>query len=414
MYEEAMKASPERDVAIRVLKIWDSDYPWDVRVEKVGTALRSVGFDVHLVARNSKKQKTEEDVGPFHVHRLARLPVANKISGFPAFFNPRWIVRIAGLVNRLRPNILLVRDLPLAPTAILVGSRFGIPVVLDNAENYPAMMRDLLRAPHALPHNVVVRNPAIAARVERWVLNRVAHVWVVVEEALERLRSLGVPAERITVVSNTPSLRARDELLEAQTVDRADVQRLVYLGLLERPRGLETAIRAIGRARDLGAQWQLTIIGEGRDSDSLRKLVRRLGVEERVDFLGWMENRAALSYLLHCDAGLIPHHAVETWNTTVPNKLFDYMICGLPVVSSDTRPLKRILRETGAGVTFRDRDPVDLVRVLSDLDPGRRRNLGLAGRKAIVERYNWERDGAVAVRTIDNLVSPKATRGLSM
>ena len=50
------------------------------------------------------------------------------------------------------------------------------------------------------------------------------------------------------------------------------------------------------------------------------------------------------------DVGLVPHHADEAWNTTIPNKLFDYMAAGLPVISSDARPCARILRSTGAGL----------------------------------------------------------------
>ena len=93
------------------------------------------------------------------------------------------------------------------------------------------------------------------------------------------------------------------------------------------------------------------------------------------------------------DVGVIPHHATEHWNTTLPNKLFDYMAAGIPVLSSDTIPVKRTVNGTGCGLIYRDRDHDDFARQAMQLaKPAVRHRLGSAGRTAIVERYNWELD----------------------
>src|SRR6185436_10159537 len=113
-------------------------------------------------------------------------PLAGRLNGlatFPAFLNPVWIRRIAGVVRTQRLEALVVRDLPLALAAVAVGRRHGVPVILDLAENYPAMLRDVNQFERFRLQNVLVRNPLLARLVE-WVAVRVAdHVVVVIEEA---------------------------------------------------------------------------------------------------------------------------------------------------------------------------------------------------------------------------------------
>src|SRR5690606_4428317 len=113
------------------------------------------------------------------------------------------IRQIESVGRRVGADVLIVRDLPLCPTAIGVGRRLGVPVVLDMAENYPAMMRDIWTAGRHKPWDVAVRNPRLVSLIEQWCLPRLDRILVVVEESGDRLESLGVPSDRIVVVSNT-------------------------------------------------------------------------------------------------------------------------------------------------------------------------------------------------------------------
>jgi glycosyltransferase involved in cell wall biosynthesis len=98
----------------------------------------------------------------------------------------------------------------------------------------------------------------------------------------------------------------------------------------------------------------------------------------------------------------MPHQKCESWDTTIPNKLFDYMAAGLPVVSSNADPCERILAQTGAGVVFRSNDADDLAAALSRMfDPTTRASLGAAGQRAIREQYNWERDASTFLDVVE-------------
>ena len=396
---EALRPTPAVSRrSLSVCKVWDSEYPWDVRVEKIARALTGAGHAVHLVARNRRHEPVTERRVEATVHRLAPWRWApawlNAASMFPAFFNPRWLRAITRTARDARADVILCRDLPLAVPAILAGRDLGLPVVLDLAENYPAMLRSRWEAGRMRPLDAVVRNPALARLVERWVLPRVDRVLVVVEEAGARLVAAGLPPERVTVVSNTPPLE-RLVACPPPAARPADAPlHLVYLGLMEESRGVRVLLDAAALLARDAMPFRLTLYGDGRELPDFRAYARKLGLRtSQADFRGHVPNAEALAALPRADVGVIPHFADESWHTTVPNKLFDYMAAGLAVVTSDARPAARIVHEAGAGLVYRHPDAADLARAIAALaDGGRRLAFARQGRSAVRETYHWERD----------------------
>ena len=57
--------------------------------------------------------------------------------------NPRWLDLMVRTGRKVNADVVIVRDLPLAPTAVRAGRKLGVPVIMDMAENYPAMIRDV-------------------------------------------------------------------------------------------------------------------------------------------------------------------------------------------------------------------------------------------------------------------------------
>src|SRR6267142_2015112 len=99
---------------------------------------------------------------------------------------------------------------------------------------------------------------------------------------------------------------------------------------------------------------------------------------------GWVDHREALAWVSRCDVGLVPHHATESWQTTIPNKLFDYMSLGKPVIVSNARPTARIVTEERCGIVFKDRDANALAEAIVALgDPSVREKCASRGREAV-------------------------------
>jgi len=262
--------------------------------------------------------------------------------------------------------------------------------------------------------NVLVRSPSLARLVERWVLPRVDGVLVVVEESRARLIADGVAPERVSVVSNTPPLaRLRESGEGAHDRKAASAPlRIVYLGLMEGVRGVPVLLDAAALLARQNIPFGLTLYGDGKDLPRFRAHARSLGLTaSQADFQGRVPNAAALAALRTMDVGVIPHVADESWNTTVPNKLFDYMAAGLAVVTSDARPAARIVRETGAGLVYQHSDAAGLARALAALaDSDMRRACAQRGQSAVRDTYHWEQDGKRLLDMLHRAVTGAVTQ----
>jgi len=405
---------------LRIVYVWDADYPWDVRVEKICRSLTDAGHEVHILARNRAWKPVQERLAEGTVRRMPPWRwlgrSADALLGFPAFFSPRWLYHLYRTVRRVRANLIIVRDMPLCATAIWVGSWTGTPVVLDMAENYPAMMRKNFEAKRHRAIDYLVRNPAAVAAVERYCLPRLRHTLVVVEESGDRVRGLGVPQQRVSIVSNTPPAERARHPVSRQRSRTDERLHLVYIGLLEVPRGLTELIDAVAILREQGPRAKAIVIGKGRDADLFTARAAQLGLgHDDIEFLGYVPSHAdAMQIVADSDIGVLPHRASEAWNTTIPNKIFDYMAVGLPIISSDAAPFARITSETGAGEVFRSRDAGDLAAAVRRLaSPERRAACGAAGRQAVLTRYHWEWDAATLLEVVQRVARHDRTTHLT-
>ncbi len=281
---------------------------------------------------------------------------------------------------------------------IRAARRSGIPLVADLHENWPAALRNYGYA-RRFPGRVLI-SPDRWARHERAILPRADRVVVVIEEARERVLGLGIDPQRVVVVRNTVEV---DEFqgfgIEEETLNRfRDRFVLSYLGGFERHRGIETAIEAMPQILRSIPSALLLLIGRGSTEAALRALAARLDVADRVIFEGFRPFRTFPSYIAASQACLIPHLKNDHTDTTIPHKLFHYMLLGRPVVTSDCRPLRRIVEASGCGIVYASGDPAALAGAVSRLtDTALRDAMGEAGRRAVVDTYNWERDARTLI-----------------
>ncbi|MGQ9542460.1 MAG: glycosyltransferase family 4 protein [Armatimonadota bacterium] len=391
-------------------------YP-DIRVVKMTDTLAQAGYEVIVLARNIKgatepgashpyahvvDEKLQEWRGRLQPRRLLddtperwRAPLT-----LPYYVNPIWRRAIRDLVVKEDCRLLIVRDMPLVLAATAVGKRYGVPVIFDMAENYPAVMAVWRRwegRKRALV-NLFARNIALARIVERASTRAADSVLVVVPEHVERVSRLRGTASGIFVVENTPVLEELDDLYcRYQRMPEwqpfVGTLEVVYGGNVHFYRGVDTLIDAatVLKARQ-EADVRFTVVGTGKVAERLKELARQAGVEDMVRFMGWQADLMAFVYRAH--AGYDGSHASEHTHNTMPNKVYDYMAFRKPVVVSDCRPMKRLAEETGCGLVFRSQDAEDLAeKVLMLRNPTLRAEMGARGRKAVEDRYNWSVDG---------------------
>jgi glycosyltransferase involved in cell wall biosynthesis len=391
---------------MRIGILWHVVYPWDIRMEKIIKVLTDNGHEVHLVCKGKDGLAPFEDNGALKIYRIHAGAVLGsralgRVLGAPLPINPYWYTKALRVFREARVDRLVVRDLPLGLLAGMLGRRLGVPVFFDMAENFPAA---LVAYNNAFYKPFLFGNGWLPKQYEKISLRYMTQVFVVADEQIERLTRIGVDRARISVVMNTPDVeyyldRAQESGARGDSADAT----LLYIGKVDAHRGIAVLVRAMPHIIKRYPAVKLSIVGDGTEKRALERLAAELGVADRIVFHGWARFDRVPGFIADSTICLIPHLKSEHTETTVPNKIFDYMVFGKPVVASDCAPLARIIRDARCGQVFRSGDTKDLAdKVVSLLTAPDREAIGANGRVAVMARYHWRRDAALLLERLSS------------
>jgi len=213
----------------------------------------------------------------------------------------------------------------------------------------------------------------------------------IIEEAQQRILRLGIAKEKICIVSNTINY----DNLTINTVKKdSDRFILFYGGAINIHRGLQIVIRAIKITAAKNQGIRLWIVGDGSYRKSLEELSISLGIGNNVKFFGHKPFKEMLEIMAESDAAIIPHIRTDNNDASSPNKLYQYMYLNKPIISSDCTSLKRIITETGTGFIYNNESAEELASLIEKLNGNRGMltEINDNGRKAVMEKYNWNID----------------------
>jgi len=387
----------------RVLMVLQSEFPPDVRIEKEASALLEHGYEVHLLCnRYSDIRDSTEVYNNINVHRLpviSKNTKVNKLINIPFPGNVRWYKFIRKYVDQIKPDVIHVHDLPLMVTAIRIGRKYNIPVLYDRHEDYPEALR-MWKQRGVIAKTI--KHPSLIQKIENYSIRNADQIIVVIDEAKAKLESMGVPQEKVSVVSNTVD---ESDYIELQQQQDEGAITIVYTGTFSPSRGLETAVEGMTILKDLLPNSRMILVGDGADKSvkrNLEKYVRDNNLTDYVHFTGWATNETMWKYIRSATICIVPQPSHPFTDNTIPHKLFDYMLYGKPVVVSDAKPLKRIVQESNCGMVFTSRSAEDFARAVTECYK-ERENLGKNGREAVKKRYNWSYDAKNLLEVYNNI-----------
>jgi glycosyltransferase involved in cell wall biosynthesis len=209
-----------------------------------------------------------------------------------------------------------------------------------------------------------------------------------------------------TVVLNVP------EILQAPEPDldfRARALRgrrylLMYQGILLPNRGLLEMVDAM---RSL-SECRFAIVGFGPLRPEIEEKIERTGLADSVEVFDAVPFARLMRYTAAADVGMVPIvGACLSYRLAAPNKLFECMMAGVPVVASDLPDMARVVRTERVGTLIADpTDPasiVSAVRALID-GPESLAEIGRRARGAALARYNWEIERPKLLAVYEELV----------
>ena len=388
----------------------------DTRVEKEAAALTDAGHQVRIIASRHPDLPAFERRGAVEIVRVEEDPLPARIvralvarrtrgaAGAPGTVITREAVSSGGVRARLLREALRVHlrltlrrysrnalkaarladlwiahDLETLPTALRAREKLGGRVLYDSHEFFtdsPLTRGDEKRW----------------ERVERRCIGR-ADAVMTVSGGIARLLAerYGIPEPE--VLMNVPyapdAARGEPVDLRGELGLPAASRIVLYLGGIQQLRGLDVMIRAIAERDDLA----LVMMGPGSDAykRELEAQAAAAGVADRIRFLPPVPPADIRRHALGADVGVVMHQGDRylSYRYALPNKLFDYLHAGLPVVVSDLPELGGVVTGNRVGATCDPTDPASIADAVDRVtaDPELRANVDRAA-----PLYTWERE----------------------
>ena len=307
----------------------------------------------------------------------------------------------ARLLAERRPDVLHVHQ-PLAGYGVLRSAAArGVPALYTFLSPAPSEYRSR-RGMTALHRGGAAGAAAVGALwlLEWSCVRRASLVHVLSDFSGRQVRSLyGVPASRIVKIpggADTDRFRPAADRAAARAALglRPRVPLLFTVRNLEARMGLDRLLDAMARVRYFHPQVHLVIAGTGSCADALRAQAAALGVEDAIDFVGFVDDRRLAAYYQAADAFLLPTRELEGFGLVTVEAL----ACGTPVLGTPIGATPEILAPLDPSLLFRDAsvaaiaDGID--RFLrgpgvADSDAGAR--LRAACRRYAEAQYGWDR-----------------------
>jgi glycosyltransferase involved in cell wall biosynthesis len=268
----------------------------------------------------------------------------------------------------------------------------GKKVIYDTREFYPDKILSMRWIPAKL-RSILSTAFGIYERITSTVWDH-----VLVADRYSAKAFTGLP---ISVMPNYPQLTPVEHTAKKQH----NKYKLIYVGGLSKERGLLVMLKIAELLR--GQNVELELMGRCPFPED-EKLIRAV---PNVRYLGNQNLQAVYQHIAGADLGLLLLQPVPAYFYAGENtlKLFEYMWCGIPLVSSDFPNLRSIIEAAQCGICIDPCDAESAAMAIKNLldRPELRQQMGTNGRDAVLRAYNWPAASKVLSQVYQNVLSGK-------
>ena len=329
-------------------------------------SLAKAGYDTYLVAKGESRE--EKGV---HVVGLGQAP-AGRLKRMTSFAKAVYLKAL-----EIDADIYHLHDPELLPWGVRL-KKHGKKVIFDSHENYPAQILNKKRLP-------------------KWMLQIISSAFRGYETfSLGKIDAVVVPctfdgknifdrrAARTAVIANYPVL---SDFYDMYVPEHPKSYDLCYVGGLSYQRGIFHLIKAAGKA-----EKRLLLAGRF-SNEEFESRVRSLPEFSFVEYVGSVPNSEVADLIQSCHIGantllnVGQYHHMDTFGV----KVYEYMSMGIPVLMPDYPYAREMMGKYEFGLCVDPENPDNIADAILYLlsHPGEARQMGLNGRKAVEQEFNW-------------------------
>lgn len=241
------------------------------------------------------------------------------------------------------------------------GINFDLCIAM---ENLSAVSIYPLRLLNTIKRLVYYSIDFVPSRFPNPILNNVYHFmdkfsckysdnnWVMTDQQLVERSRFGITPSNTSPFTIVP-IGYDNEKINIKNTENIDLYHLIYTGAMRESTGPELTIRTMPRLIKKFPKIRLTMIGAGKDTEELKKLIKDLKISKYVNFLGYVANFWDLVEIMSKHSiGLAPYKPMlDSFSFySDPSKIKLYMSCGLPVITTNMTTMSNLIAKTHSGI----------------------------------------------------------------
>jgi glycosyltransferase involved in cell wall biosynthesis len=353
---------------IKVCHLSSVHQPYDVRIfHKECLSLVANGFEVHYVVSDNIENPTIETKNGVIIHRIKK--------------NDSRFFRITKTVNevykeakKIDADIYHLHDSEL----LRVGNKLlkkNKKVIYDIHEDLP---RQILSKPY-IPKIFRSVFSSVIEFFENYYAKKMSALvaaWPLIFERFIKLNPLTIELDNYPKLSE---FNFENSIGEKQN-------EICYIGGITEIRGIFEVMKAMEKTTT-----KLNLAGDV-ESQSLK--IKTMPGWKNINYFGFVNRDEVVRILNRSKAGLVTFHPEKNHVNAIPNKMFEYAAAGIPVIASDFPFWKSIIEKYRFGICVNPFQPDEISDAINYLlsHPQQAKEMGLRGRKAVEENFNWEHE----------------------
>ena len=378
----------EDQVPKRICLIRQSVYPYELSFRREVETLHRAGFETHVICLDAPEEdnhRREEIINGVYVHRLSLTRKKSSIARYLydyLSFSFLAALKVTSLHLRHRFAAIQVNTMPdFLVFATLIPKMLGTKLVVMMQEPVPELWQTLRNAPPPRILKIVEQAALAYAHAALTVTNQLKDVYV----------SRGANPDKISVILNVPETRfLESEEKVVETPSDTKHFTLICHGAIEERYGHDTMLEAMTLVKSQIPNLRLRILGSGSYVDEFLAQRTRLGLEDCVDYLGWVSLSQLVQELRAADVGIVAQKSSPYSNLVHTNKMYEYIALGKPVLTSRLKAVEAYFSNDALRY-FEPGDAESLAQAILDLyqHPDKRRRL-VQNSQRLYDQYKWE------------------------